>query len=149
MDWNSTQAKRVCDACFGGDLQAMRKHAQRHLAGEPVPPLGQKFRAIILSRNRKQWWTAALRQIDEHLGRGVPPPNGKGKTYRVQVLIERDEDGWYVGSAPALEGCHTQARTMPELDKRMEEAIKLWFDVHAERPDQNTFIGVYQLQIAT
>jgi len=149
MEWNRTQAKRVCDACFGGDIRAMQKHAQRYLAGEPVPPLGQKFRAIILNRQRKYWWTVALRQIDAHLGSKLPRGKREELTYMFPVLIERDEDGWFIGSVPSLKGCHTQARSLPELDKRMDEAIRLWLDANEERPQQNTFIGVHQLQIAT
>ena len=149
MEWNRTQAKRVCDACFGGDVRAMRKHAQRYLAGEPVPPLGQKFRTIILNRQRKHWWTVALRQIDAYLGSKRRPGPESGVTYNFPVLIERDEDGWYIGTVPALAGCHSQARSIPELHKRMDEAIRLWLEAHADRPEQNTFIGVHQQQIAT
>ena len=39
------------------------------------------------------------------------------------VVIERDEDGYYVGSVPALPGCHTQARSLDELIGRVREAI--------------------------
>lgn len=31
------------------------------------------------------------------------------------VLIEQDEDGYYVATVPALKSCYTQARTLPEL----------------------------------
>lgn len=149
MDWNKTQAKRVCDACFGGDIKVMRDYARRYVAGKAMEPLGQKFRSIILNRNRMHWWKAALRQIDERLGSRLPTRNDDGATYLFPVLIERDEDGWYIGSVPSLKGCHTQARSLPELDKRMDEAIRLWLAANSERPEQNTFIGVHQLQIAT
>ena len=49
------------------------------------------------------------------------------------VVIERDEEGWLVGSVPSLHGCHTQARTMDELIERMEEAIQLCLEVEDER----------------
>ena len=26
------------------------------------------------------------------------------------IVIEKDEDGYYVGSVPTLPGCHTQAK---------------------------------------
>lgn len=42
-----------------------------------------------------------------------------------KVFIEFDEDGYYVASVPALPGCHTQAKTLPELKKRIKDAIKL------------------------
>jgi len=38
------------------------------------------------------------------------------------VVIERDEDGFYVASVPALPGCHTQARSLDELMDRVQEA---------------------------
>jgi predicted RNase H-like HicB family nuclease len=149
MDWNKTQAKRVCDACFGGDIKVMRDYAQRYVAGKSMEPLGQKFRAIILNRNRMMWWKAALRQIDAHLGSKVRPMKGKGLAYNFPVLIEQDEEGWYIGTVPSLIGCHTQARTLPELHKRVNEAIRLWLDVNSDRPEQNAFVGVFRLQIAT
>ena len=41
------------------------------------------------------------------------------------ILIEKDEDGYYVGSIPALPGCHSQAKSVDQLMERMEEAISL------------------------
>lgn len=42
-----------------------------------------------------------------------------------KVLIERDEDGFFVASVPALPGCHTQAKTLSELNERVRDAIRL------------------------
>lgn len=41
------------------------------------------------------------------------------------VVIERDTDGYYVASVPALHGCHTQARSLDALMTRVREAIEL------------------------
>jgi len=41
------------------------------------------------------------------------------------VAIERGEDGYYVATVVELPGCHTQARTLKELDARVKEAIEL------------------------
>ena len=73
------------------------------------------------------------------------------KTFRFPIIIEQDEDGWYVASVPALRGCHTQAKTLGELDERIREAIALCLE--AESADkreisQNKFIGVHELEIA-
>ena len=45
------------------------------------------------------------------------------------VLIERDEDGYFVASVPSLPGCHTQAKTYAELMRRVREAIELCVDI--------------------
>ena len=41
------------------------------------------------------------------------------------VLIERDEDGFFVGEVPQLRGCYTQGRTLDELLKNIQEVIEL------------------------
>lgn len=41
------------------------------------------------------------------------------------VIIERDEDGYFVGSVPELKGCHTQAKSLDELMERMKEVVLL------------------------
>jgi predicted RNase H-like HicB family nuclease len=42
------------------------------------------------------------------------------------ILIEQDEDGWYVSEVVGLQGCHTQAKTLDELIKRTKEAISFY-----------------------
>ena len=51
-----------------------------------------------------------------------------------QVIIEQDADGWYVGSAPSLPGCHTQARSLDVLMERMREAIALALEDNGAEP---------------
>jgi len=41
------------------------------------------------------------------------------------VVIERDEEGYYVATVPTLRGCHTQAKTLDKLMKRVREAVEL------------------------
>lgn len=62
------------------------------------------------------------------------------------MIIERDSEGWYVGSVPQLQGCHTQARTIEELTERMKEAIELYLEEPHEA-EQTEFIGVHRLLI--
>jgi len=42
------------------------------------------------------------------------------------VIIEKDEDGYFVATVPELPGCHTQARSLDQLSKRIKEAIELY-----------------------
>jgi predicted RNase H-like HicB family nuclease len=51
------------------------------------------------------------------------------KHHQFKVIIEQDEDGYFVASVPALPGCYTQAKTLPELRKRVREAILLCLEV--------------------
>ncbi len=46
-----------------------------------------------------------------------------------RVMIERDSNGFFVASVPALPGCHTQAKTAPELMHRIKDAIRLCLEV--------------------
>jgi len=41
------------------------------------------------------------------------------------VVIERDSEGYYVASVPALHGCHTQAKSLDQVMERIREAIDL------------------------
>jgi predicted RNase H-like HicB family nuclease len=61
------------------------------------------------------------------------------------VVIEKDEDGYYVASVPALRGCHTQARSLDVLMERVREAIELCLEV--EQPASNEFIGVQRVAV--
>ncbi|MDD4990250.1 MAG: type II toxin-antitoxin system HicB family antitoxin [Candidatus Pacebacteria bacterium] len=51
------------------------------------------------------------------------------KLNQFKVVIEQDEDGYFVASVPALPGCHTQAKTLTELKRRIREAILLCLEV--------------------
>ena len=52
------------------------------------------------------------------------------------VVIERDDEGYLVASVPTLHGCHTQARSMDELLKRIKEAIELCLEVQEGTVDE-------------
>ena len=45
------------------------------------------------------------------------------------VIIEKGEDGYYIGSVPQIRGCHTQGRTLDELMESVKEAILLCLEV--------------------
>ena len=48
------------------------------------------------------------------------------------VVIERDEDGLYVGEVPQLRACYSQGRTIDELLSNMREVIALCLEDSAE-----------------
>lgn len=64
------------------------------------------------------------------------------------VIIERDHEGYYVASVPALRGCHTQARSLDVLMERIREAIELCLEVEAEGTEPLEFVGVQRVSVA-
>lgn len=73
------------------------------------------------------------------------------KTRRFTVVLERDEDGFYVASIPALAGCHTQGRSLDQAMRRIRAAAELWLEVHRERRGGSLptldLVGVQQLEL--
>ena len=68
---------------------------------------------------------------------------------QLDVIIERDEDGLYVGSIPQLTGCHTQGHSLDELMKRIREAAELCVEVEGARGQSLEFIGIQRITINT
>jgi predicted RNase H-like HicB family nuclease len=64
------------------------------------------------------------------------------------VVVEKDEEGYYVASVPAIPGCHTQARSLDELDRRIREAIELCLDVEGLPETTMEFVGIQRVVIA-
>jgi len=63
------------------------------------------------------------------------------------VVIERDSEGYYVGSVPSLPGCHTQARSLDELMVRIREAVELCLEAQGDDLDTLDFVGVQKVSI--
>ena len=45
--------------------------------------------------------------------------------YQFTVVIEQDEDGVYISSCPALQGCHSFEYTYEEAIENLKDAIRL------------------------
>lgn len=68
----------------------------------------------------------------------------KGKEF--YVVIERDEDGMYVGEVPQLKACYSQGETIDELMQNIREVIEMCL---AELEEESTteFIGIQKVVI--
>ena len=64
------------------------------------------------------------------------------------VIIEKDEEGFFVATVPALSGCHTQARSLDELMERVKEANALCLEVEGSPPKALDFVGVQRIRVA-
>ncbi len=71
----------------------------------------------------------------------------KAAKQEFSVVVERDEEGYYVASVPALPGCHTQARSLDKLMERIREAIELCLEVERDAISNNEFIGVQRVTV--
>jgi predicted RNase H-like HicB family nuclease len=64
------------------------------------------------------------------------------------VIIERDSEGNYLATVPALCGCHTQAKSLDELMSRVREAVELCLETQDEAHDILDFVGVHKITVA-
>ena len=71
--------------------------------------------------------------------------NSSARSHNFTVLIEKDEDGYYVATVPALKSCYTQAKTLEELYPRIKEVIELCLE--EEEPTHMQFVALQQLEV--
>ena len=63
------------------------------------------------------------------------------------VLIEQDEEGYFVATVPALRGCHTQAKSLDTLMKRVREVIALCLQDSNNHVGPLELIGIQQISV--
>ncbi len=68
-------------------------------------------------------------------------------TREFTVIIEQDEDGYYVAEVPELPSCYTQARSLDELMERIREVIQLCLEEASEQPPVTRFVGVQRISL--
>jgi predicted RNase H-like HicB family nuclease len=63
------------------------------------------------------------------------------------VVIEKGEDGYYVASVVELPGCHTQAKNLEELDRRIREVIELYLEAEGKEIHIPEFIALKKVRV--
>jgi len=63
------------------------------------------------------------------------------------VIIEQDEDKYYIVSCPVLKGCHSYGETIPEAMQNITEAILLCLEDAEVVESENSFIGLRDLTV--
>jgi predicted RNase H-like HicB family nuclease len=69
-----------------------------------------------------------------------------GKSLDLTIIIEQDEDGMYVAKVTNIQGCYTQGKTIPEVLKRIKEAIQVC--IESEEIEPMKFVGLQQIQVS-
>ena len=75
----------------------------------------------------------------------------KTTTFKFPVIIEKDEDGYFVADCPDLQGCHTQGKTLEGAIANIRDAIKLHVKILREDKEeipQLEAVSLTSLQIA-
>jgi predicted RNase H-like HicB family nuclease len=64
------------------------------------------------------------------------------------VIVEQGENGYLIGTVPALPGCHTQGRTLDELLDRMKEAVELVLEeLEEDVPAEPPILGIHRIAV--
>lgn len=80
------------------------------------------------------------------------------KSRQFKVIIEKDEDGFFVAQVPALPGCVTQAKSYDQLMVRLQEAMELCLEVEQSNKTYRknikqfsynpSFVGIEEITLA-
>lgn len=62
------------------------------------------------------------------------------------VVIERDEDGLFVGEVPQLKACYGQGETIDELIRNIREVIEMCLE-ELQEESTNEFVGVQKVVV--
>ena len=68
---------------------------------------------------------------------------------KFDILLERDSDGGFVVSVPALPGCYSQGDTLKEATANIKEAIELYLETAKEKKQKtgSNFVGVSEVVV--
>jgi predicted RNase H-like HicB family nuclease len=70
------------------------------------------------------------------------------KEKQYTVIIEKGEDGYLIGTALEIKGCHSQGKNMEELLANMREAIELCLEVQGEsEPYIKEIVGIQKVAV--
>ena len=70
------------------------------------------------------------------------------KTYHLPIVVEVDEDGFFIVSCPLYKGCHSYGKDIDEALNNLKEVIAMCVE---EQPleESNKFIGVREIEFKT
>lgn len=71
------------------------------------------------------------------------------KNFNFTVYIERDEDGVFIGSIPAIPSCYAQGKTQEDMLKNLREVLRLCLRNTKKNTFEDTkFVGIQNVEIA-
>jgi predicted RNase H-like HicB family nuclease len=67
-------------------------------------------------------------------------------SHEFYVVIEKDEDGFFVGEVPQLKACYSQGKTIDELMANMKDVITLALEEQGS-VEPAEFVGVQKIVV--
>ncbi len=73
----------------------------------------------------------------------------KTKTLHLPILVEQDEDNFYIVSCPVFKGCHSYGATIDEALSNIKEVIDMCIEEEQEKATYiNRFVGFREMQVS-
>ena len=69
------------------------------------------------------------------------------KRLHLPIIIEMDEDGYYIVSCPLFRGCHSYGETIDEALENIREVIEMCLE-DTKVEELNKFIGFRELEVS-
>jgi predicted RNase H-like HicB family nuclease len=69
------------------------------------------------------------------------------KKIHLPIIVEIDEDGYYIVSCPLFKGCHSYGETIDEALENIREVIVMCLE-ETNIDESNKFIGFRELEVA-
>ena len=69
---------------------------------------------------------------------------------QLPVILEQDEDGYFIVSCPLFKGCHSYGKTIEEAMENIKEVIEMCLEELDEEEKQklNRFVGLIELEVS-
>lgn len=72
----------------------------------------------------------------------------KEQKLHLPILIEQDEDNYFIVSCPVFKGCHSYGKTIDEALENIKEVIEICVAEKDEYIDVNRFVGFREMEIS-
>ena len=71
------------------------------------------------------------------------------KILHLPILVEQDEDDYYIVSCSVFKGCHSYGKTIDEALENIKEVIEMCIEEEKEKSSEiNRFVGFREMQVS-
>jgi predicted RNase H-like HicB family nuclease len=71
------------------------------------------------------------------------------KVLHLPILVEQDEDNFFIVSCPVFKACHSYGATIDEALVNIKEVIDMCIEEEKEKaPEMNRFVGFREMQVS-